>query len=121
MFKERLVLIYDGECELCRRTAAFLHASDVLAGVEFVQAQDRQALQEKGLGRLREEELLKDMHALRGNTAFRGFEAYRAVSHRIPLLWLTVPFLYIWPITAWGRSVYRQVADTRSCSVKNNP
>ena len=118
LFKQPLIVIYDAECDFCVSAAGRLRALDALGGMELIKIKDRAALERKGLGHLEENELLKDMHVVRGKDVFRGYEGYRALAHRLPLLWLPLPFLYIWPVTAIGRSVYRRVADSRTCSLR---
>src|SRR5690606_5766163 len=51
----------------------------------------------------------------------KGYEAYQRIAWRVPVLWLTLPFVYLPPIAAIGRRVYRHVADTRACSVPIGP
>jgi predicted DCC family thiol-disulfide oxidoreductase YuxK len=116
-FKEPMYLIYDGNCKLCRRTIASLRTLDVFRRVTYLNALDDGAIYSSSLNWLDSDKLLRDMHAVVGKTASVGFDAYRALAFRIPLLWPLLPFLYLWPISAVGGRAYRRVADSRTCSI----
>ncbi|MCA9244926.1 MAG: hypothetical protein KDA32_13290, partial [Phycisphaerales bacterium] len=68
-------------------------------------------------GRIGPDALLRDMYAVAGERQWAGFDAYRAMVARMPLMWPIWPLLWLWPIPTIGRRIYRRVADTRSCSV----
>jgi predicted DCC family thiol-disulfide oxidoreductase YuxK len=116
-YREPLFLLYDGNCQLCRRTVARIRTFDIVGRVTYVNALDEAALLEHNLTHLDRDALLYDMHAVRGEQVWRGFEAYRVLLRRIPLLWALLPLLYIPPVPALGRRVYRRVADARTCSI----
>ena len=95
----------------------FLLALDWLRNLTPVNARNRREVEKYGLGRLSDEALIKDMHAVSGEKTWMGYDAYRAIAARIPLLWPAWPFLSLWPVTHFGRKIYRRVADTRSCEL----
>jgi predicted DCC family thiol-disulfide oxidoreductase YuxK len=107
--------LYDGNCRGCRRAIGMLRMFDVFGRIEYVNALSAgDGGRYMGIAR---SELLVDMHVIRGRRVWRGFEAYRAMAARIPILWVIWPLLWIWPIAALGRWRYRHVADSRSCEV----
>jgi predicted DCC family thiol-disulfide oxidoreductase YuxK len=59
---------------------------------------------------------MQAMHVVSGSRTWSGFEACRMLAGRSPLLWVLVPVLYLWPVTAIGRRVYRWVAENRACT-----
>lgn len=113
-----IYVLYDGNCGLCRRTIASLQKFDLQRRLVPVNACKRSELEKHGLGgHFKDPETLRDMHAVLGEKIWKGFEAYRAIAGRLPLLWPVWPFLWIWPISWYGRRVYRHVADARSCEI----
>lgn len=106
------VVVYDGTCGLCRRTVA------VLAGLDWG---DRLVLRDFR----RAETLLehhpdidpvaaeRDMHVVTGSGTTAGFEGYRRLVPRLPLLMPLTPVLGLPPVAWLGRRVYRFVADRR--------
>ena len=115
--KTPFYVLYDGNCGMCRRTMNFLLALDFLHRLTPVNARERREVEKQGLGRLGDETLMKDMHAVQGDKTWLGYDAYRAIAGRVPLLWPVWPFLWLWPVTHFGRRIYRRVADTRSCEL----
>jgi predicted DCC family thiol-disulfide oxidoreductase YuxK len=117
LYRDEMVVLYDGNCKLCRRTLATLRVFDVFRRVAYVNALDQDAVKERELGWLESSALMKDMHVVVRSTKWTGFAAYRALASRIPLLWPALPFLYLWPIPAIGSWIYRRVADSRTCRI----
>ena len=112
-----LYVLYDGNCGLCRRTMDSLKKWDVLHRLTPVNACQRGELEKHGLGRFKDKEVMRDMHAIQGDAVWKGYDAYRAIAARVPLLWPVWPLLWIWPVTFFGRHIYRHVADGRSCEI----
>ena len=116
LYPETMYALYDGNCQLCRRTIGMLRMFDVFERIEYVNvvtAGDGEHYM--GIERA---QLMVDMHAVRGQRVWRGFEAYRAMAARIPVLWVFWPLLWIWPATALGQRRYRHVADSRGCELQ---
>lgn len=115
--KERMHVVYDGNCKMCRRTIASLRAFDIFGRITYVNGLDREAVADSGLSWLESTAFMRDMFAVVGKKSWHGFAAYRALAARIPILWPVVPLLYVWPIPEIGKAIYRQVADSRTCSI----
>jgi predicted DCC family thiol-disulfide oxidoreductase YuxK len=116
LFGEPLVVLYDGHCTLCRRTAAVLGTLDVLGQLRMVNMLDPGARREAGVDRFDEAALATDIHVVAGERVWRGFEGYRAICWRLPWYWPVLWVLYVAPVPALGRRAYRRVADSRLCS-----
>jgi predicted DCC family thiol-disulfide oxidoreductase YuxK len=112
-----MYVLYDGNCQLCRRTISLLRGFDVFGRVTYVNACDDEAVRRHGLQWLPAHALLADMHVVVRQSVWRGWSAYRALALRLPVLWPAVPFLYLWPVPVIANRVYRQVADARTCSI----
>jgi predicted DCC family thiol-disulfide oxidoreductase YuxK len=106
--------LYDGSCGICRRTVAVLACLDVFRRIEFHDAlHDWPSLRE-AFPSLRQEDCLETMHVVTASGEVKtGFDAYRAISWAIPLLWPVAPFLYLPGVPFVGRRVYARVARNR--------
>ena len=114
---QAMTVLFDGNCRLCRRTVDFLKNADIFHRIEFINVMGPEAVRVIKENQLDSVAVVTDMHAIEGEKITKGYYAYRAIAWHIPLLWLSVPFLYIWPVTALGRKIYRKVADSRTCEV----
>lgn len=122
IFHTPLVVLYDGNCKMCRRTMSLLLSLDWLHSLKPVSAFQRDRFTAMGLGHLEDAALMKDMHAgeLGTNGEWRvetGYQAYQRIAWRVPLLWFTLPLVYLPPVVLVGNRIYRQVADSRACSI----
>ena len=123
---EEMIVLYDNHCKLCRRTISILDSLDWLSVVRPVSAFERPEIDRLGLGHLQDQDLMQDMHAA-WRTAdgdweiAKGYGAYQALAWRIPTLWFALPFVYLPPVAAVGRTLYRRVADSRACQVVQRP
>lgn len=119
-------VLYDGNCKMCRRTMSVLLSFDWLHSLSPISAFDRDRICRVGLGHLADADLMKDMHAgsLGRSGDWRiekGYQAYQMIAWRVPLLWPTLLFIYLYPVVWIGNCIYRQVADNRACSVPTKP
>jgi glycosyltransferase involved in cell wall biosynthesis len=119
IFKNELFLIYDGNCAICCKTITVLQTLDVFKRITYINMFNAQAMNRIEFVGLDIDMLLKNMHAIVDRQQFKGFDAYRVLAFRIPFFWILLPFLYLWPFTWVGRRIYRHVADTRTCEIKN--
>jgi predicted DCC family thiol-disulfide oxidoreductase YuxK len=118
--RETLVFAFDGGCGVCRTTAIALARNSLPGGAEFTSAQEASAT-----GKLPADAdlstVLTDIHVFTPTRTFKGFDAYRRLAWRVPLLWPILPLLYLPPVGLIGRRVYRRVADHRLCHVASEP
>lgn len=111
----RYVVLIDGTCPLCRRTARRLHALDLFGRLEFADAADPAQLG-RYAPQVDAEAARRDMHAVRieDGRVLTGFDAYAAMALSIPPLWPLGLLALLPPVRAVGRRVYRRVADART-------
>ena len=121
LFPQSMYVIYDGNCQLCRRTIASIRVFDIFGRINYVNALDDEALKNCDLLWLEPHSILQDMHTVVGKKSWRGFSAYRVLSRRLPIFWSILPLMYLPPIPKIGDRIYRRVADYRSCSIVKTP
>ena len=118
MFKEPLYILFDGNCGLCRKMAMRVKSWDTFNSMLCLNMMDAELLKKHHLDFLDPVSMAKDIHILEGKTIFLGYDGYRKIAQRVIWLWPIWPLLYMWPITAIGRKIYRDIADKRNCVVK---
>lgn len=119
-------VLYDGNCGLCRRTMGVLGTLDWFRTLKPINALNRSTVEAEGLEYLDDAALMQDMHAAWEDPEVewrdaKGYAAYQAIAWRVPLLWPLLPLLYLPPVAAIGRMIYRRVADSRACRVPVTP
>lgn len=117
IFSDPMFVVYDGNCKLCRRTAAVLNSMDEFGRLTYVNGMNGQDLKRHGLDHLDRTKLAQDMHVVHRGKTFLGAFGYRCMAARIPILWLTIPILYLSPVIQAAQKIYRRIADGRGCSI----
>jgi len=118
------IILYDGNCTLCRRTMKTLKCLDVFNHLKPINVLSADATSVIKSLNLKLEDLLFDMHIIEGSRSWKGYQAYQRISLHVALLWILVPLLYFPPIKFIGERIYRRIADSRTCqvgSLKVNP
>lgn len=110
-----LDVLYDGGCGLCTRTVWWLRALDWRRRLRFVDINANWERLEQLYPGVRREACVDEMHVVDadgGVTA--GFDGFRTLAWKVPLLVLVAPLLYVPGVPWCGRCVYRYVATHRS-------
>ena len=115
---KKAIVLYDGNCSLCRRTIKTIAFLDVFGQLIFINVLSNDAAEVMGELNFKLEDLLIDMHIVEGKNFWKGYQAYQRISRRIPALWILVPFLYFSPVRYVGQMIYRRVADSRTCRLE---
>ena len=98
-------VLYDPHCKLCRRTAGTLAVFDWTNSLLFVP--NSQAAEEPEF----------HFSVTTGRRTGVGYEGYKLIAARLPLLWLLRPFMGLPGIQQAGTAIYRRVAASRTCSI----
>jgi predicted DCC family thiol-disulfide oxidoreductase YuxK len=108
------LVLYDGLCPLCLKSVATLRKLDWLERLQFQNARDKDQLPPQNPP-LEPTRLLEEMHLItpHGRQVYRGFEAFRWIAWRLPLLWPLAPFLYLPGMKSLGQRGYLWVARNR--------
>jgi len=108
------LVLYDGDCPLCRKSVAVLQRLDWCGRLTFQDARavDDLPLMDPPLDPVR---LVEEMHLLTPDRTgiYHGFAALRWLAWRLPLLWPIAPFLIIPGIPALGQRIYLWIARHR--------
>jgi len=112
--RERAILLYDGDCALCRRGVAQLRRLDWFGVLRYENAREREKMPVTEPP-LNPDRLLEEMHLVpaHGGRIYHGFGAFRWLAWRLPALWPIAPFLYLPGIPTLGQRLYLWVARNR--------
>lgn len=112
-FRERIDIIYDGQCAFCVRSLRIVRHLAVWGLLRFVDGTDRPQVEVWFPG-LRDADLDGAMYAVAdGGRTYRGFFAFRRLLWASPLLWPLLPIFYF-PGVRWvGPRVYAWIARNR--------
>jgi predicted DCC family thiol-disulfide oxidoreductase YuxK len=99
---------------LCIKTAQTLKHLDWFHVLHFQNARDQAALPQREPP-LDPEQLLQQMHLITPDQqrVYRGFQAFRWMAWRLPLLWPLAPFLYLPGVPLLGQKAYLWIARNR--------
>ena len=113
-FPGKAVVLYDGDCPLCRRSVGVLRRFDWLGALAYHSARDAGHLPPSHVS-LDPDRLLEEMHVLTPDRrrAYAGFRAFRWMAWRLPPLWPVAPVLHLPGVPWLGNRVYRWVARNR--------
>jgi predicted DCC family thiol-disulfide oxidoreductase YuxK len=108
------IVLYDGDCPLCRKTTAILKRLDWFGRLRFHNCRDTATIP-LNTAHLDPERMIEEMHVLTPDraTAYSGFRAVRWIAGRVPILWPLYPLLLIPGMARLGQRVYLWVARNR--------
>lgn len=110
--KAKDVLIYDGQCNFCRRSVRTLYVLDWTRRLTFISLHDERVPQRwPGLSY---DQLMDQIWlASPGGETYGGADALRYLSLRMPAMWLSAPLLnFPFTMPLW-RKIYRFIARNR--------
>ncbi|MCA9406999.1 MAG: HTTM domain-containing protein, partial [Candidatus Omnitrophica bacterium] len=104
---QRAKLIYDGRCQICRRSVIRLEAMDLFATLEMVDLHDINDYAEVH-PELTKEKTLKQICLVDVNgELYWGFSVFRRICFTMPMLYPLIPFFYFPGMGILGPVVYR--------------
>ena len=107
-----VLVLFDGGCPMCRRTARRLHRLDWRHRLTFADGTDP-ARRERLAPGLTETQIMREMWVVEPAARYGGFDAVLRISRAVPLLW---PFWIVASlpgIRQIGHAVYRRIAANR--------
>jgi predicted DCC family thiol-disulfide oxidoreductase YuxK len=108
------LVLFDGQCEFCRRSVALLRRLDWLRRFWYHDCRDPAGIP-ANTADLDPAKLTEQMHVLTPDRAraLAGFRAVRYIAGRLPLFWVIWPFLSLPGMTRLGQRLYLWVARRR--------
>ena len=108
------VILFDGDCPLCRRTTAILRRLDWFRRLAFHNCRDA-AGTPVSTAHLDAGRMIQEMHVLTPDRkqALSGFRAVRWIAGRVPLMWPLYPLLFVPGMARLGQRLYLWVARNR--------
>jgi predicted DCC family thiol-disulfide oxidoreductase YuxK len=112
--RQKALVLYDGDCPLCRKSVRLLKRLDWFNVLGYVNVRDAERLPELPLT-VEPQRLLEEMHLLTPDNGqlSHGFRAFRWMAWRLPLTWFLIPFLYLPGMASVGQRAYLWVARNR--------
>ncbi|MCG8583525.1 MAG: DUF393 domain-containing protein [Pirellulales bacterium] len=106
------MILFDGECAVCRSGVEMLRRIDGGREFEYVSLHDQRA--RDLLPDRSHEDLMREMHLVESDGRwYAGAEAVRAISRRVPVLWGVAVCLHVpGTLPVWNR-LYRAIARRR--------
>ncbi|MBO0697099.1 MAG: DUF393 domain-containing protein [Zavarzinella sp.] len=110
----RALVLYDGECPLCRKTTDILSRFDWFHQLRFHNCRDTAGIPPNS-AHLDPARMIQEMHLLTPDrtTALSGFRAIRWIAGRVPVLWPLYPLLFVPGMARLGQRLYLWVARNR--------
>jgi predicted DCC family thiol-disulfide oxidoreductase YuxK len=110
----RALVLYDGQCPLCLKSVENLQRFDWFHVLQFQDARDGPSLPQREPP-LDLDRLLMEMHLITPDNqhVYHGFEAFRWIAWRLPLLLVFAPLLYLPGVPALGEKIYLWIARNR--------
>ncbi|WP_099157862.1 thiol-disulfide oxidoreductase DCC family protein [Virgibacillus ndiopensis] len=99
-----LIIYYDGFCKMCSSTSVIwkkIDWSNQLAFESFRTLNDYPKAMEESL------------HVNKNGHWYTGYNAIIQISKKLPLMWVLLPFLYLFKLIGLGDFVYNKVAKNR--------
>jgi predicted DCC family thiol-disulfide oxidoreductase YuxK len=108
------VILYDGDCPLCRKTTAILKRLDWFKRLAFHNCRDTAGIP-ANTAHLDASRMIQEMHVLTPDRkqALSGFRAVRWIAGRVPVLWPLYPLLFVPGMARLGQRLYLWVARNR--------
>jgi len=109
---QRVLVFYDGHCQLCIRSVEALQRLDFFSLLEFVSFRDPQVIVTHGLDA---RQLERRMHTktLRTNDIQEGIDSVIQIAIRLIPLWPIVPVLVVARLLGLGQRIYDFIARHR--------
>jgi predicted DCC family thiol-disulfide oxidoreductase YuxK len=107
----RIKVFYDGWCPFCRQSIERLRSLDTLSLLEPISFREPGVLAQYNLDA---ERLEARIHARTARVTVEGIDAMTLIAMRLPLLWPTVPLLWVAVRLGVGQQVYDWIAARRT-------
>lgn len=108
---QKIQVLYDDYCNLCKNAVTFLNVADIFRNLEFLPLSENEVIRKNF--NLDAERIREDIHGISTGKVVAGFDLYYLIFRRLPLLWLFFPVMLLGKWTGIGRIVYGWIARNR--------
>jgi predicted DCC family thiol-disulfide oxidoreductase YuxK len=108
---DRVAVLYDDYCNLCKRTVQFLNAINFIEAFEFLPLSKNSEVVKKNS--LSFDKVQANIHAIKNGRIFVGYDFYKVITRVHPLLFPFYPLLELGSLTRLGPRIYKYIADRR--------
>lgn len=100
----KVIIYYDGYCSMCRASSTLWQKLDWMDKLNFTSFRKL-----SGYPKEMEKQLFVDYHG----KWFKGFDGILQIVKKLPLLWIVLPFLYVFKWLGLGSFIYNTIAKNR--------
>jgi predicted DCC family thiol-disulfide oxidoreductase YuxK len=109
----KYTVFYDGMCPVCRKSRRMMERLDWLGRLQYEDIHDR-VKADRELPAVTYADMLKQIYVKRPDGSyFGGYDAFRAISAVLPLMWPLVPFMWLPGARFVGKRLYKFIAKNR--------
>ncbi|MGJ9458625.1 thiol-disulfide oxidoreductase DCC family protein [Oceanobacillus sp. CF4.6] len=99
-----MIVYYDSYCKICTNSSTIWKRLDWRNKLTFDSFRN---MKDYPL------EMEKSLHVKYNNRWYKGYSAIIQIAKVLPLLWILVPFMYIFKFIGLGDTIYKLVANNR--------
>jgi len=99
-----MIVYYDSFCKLCTNSSTIWKKLDWRNKLTFHSFRDLDNYPV---------EMEKSLHIQKGKKWYKGYSAIIQIAKTLPLLWVFLPFLYLFKLIGIGDMVYKVIAKNR--------
>ncbi|MGP4108777.1 DCC1-like thiol-disulfide oxidoreductase family protein [Virgibacillus sp. L01] len=99
-----MIIYYDSYCKMCTSSSLFWNKMDWRNKLSF-----------KSFRMLDNypKEMEESLHVYHQDKWYKGFDAIMEVSRKLPLMWILLPFMYLFKWIGLGEFIYKKIAKNR--------
>ena len=99
-----MIIYYDSYCKMCTASSTIWKKIDWRNKLVFQSFRELQTYPK---------EMEKSLHAEHKGTWYNGYNAIIQIVKLLPLLWIFLPFMYLFKWLGMGDSIYKKIAENR--------
>jgi len=110
IFTRQGQVIYNDKNKFCRRIIASFQVLDIFGHLKIIKLHEAMLDDNYSLKRSDFQHSRQDIHYALGCNYYQGYSAFREMVKCVPILWIFLPFLYLWPFSNILKNVYQNSA-----------
>ena len=118
IFSQPMYVLYNSNSQFACRIIGSVKVLDIFRRITYVDILNERTIQDVDAPLDINASSKDDLRTVVGRQSYSGFFAFRALSKRIPILWLALPLMYLLPMKV-SNNFYQNVADSHTKSAIN--